>query len=129
MIVPRKGNDQIGYSADIPEGLEYKEISQNEDGTYTVTGVEYIKGVPVSITSFQGKEQLRNINKYDQVIATIDAMISGGDPLGPRYKNAFDTIPYWRRNSETIQNMAASIGIVGADLDNFFIEAKQIELP
>jgi hypothetical protein len=130
MIVPRKGNDQIGYSAEIPEGTKYESAVLNPDGlTYTLTGVESINGVPVTITAFQGKEQLRNIGKYDQVIATIDAMISGGHPLGARYKNAFETIPHWKRNSETIQNMAGSIGIVGTDLDNFFIEAKKIELP
>lgn len=121
--------NKINGKPDIPEGTEYESAVLNTDGeTYTLTGVEYINGVPISITNFQGKEQLMAIGKYDEVLAVLDAMVAGGHPLGRRYRNAFDTIQVWYRTSLVIQEMAASVGIVGTGLDEFFKEAKLIEL-
>lgn len=126
MIVPRKGNETEGYRPDIPEGTVFKSCYQNDDGTYTLTDVEYINGVPVTITAFQGIEQLRKLGKYNAVLEIINGLKSTDPDMGEKMENAMKTILIWQRHSETIQYMAASVGV---ELDAFFIEAKKIKLP
>jgi hypothetical protein len=142
MIVDIIGTGQIGDSLrpNLPTDYHYESWEDLGDGTCKVHGLqipEYvgilegekvIKRIPQWITNFQGRAQLIRMGKLQDVLGVIEYLKINDPEKGYMYEAVFNTIAEWQRISQTIIEMAGSIGIVGEDLDNFFINAKQIEL-
>jgi hypothetical protein len=108
------------YVPDLPEGLVYESCTLNLDGeTYTIKGLKEINGVPVRITTLQGKLQLINMDLLDKVEEIIYS-------AGSREKVYWEYAINWERSNPIINGFAAAIGMTQEELDSFFIEASKL---
>ena len=109
------------YIPDIPEGLIYESCTLNPDGiTYTVTGVTQINGVPMVISTLQGKLQLIKMGLLD----TLEVIIA---QAGSTEKFYWEYATTWERASPILNRLAPVIGMSQEGLDNFFIEASKLK--
>lgn len=76
--------------------------------------------VPYSVTPTQGRIQLKQMGLLDQVNQMIEA--SDDDALKIYWEYSLS----WERNNSYISSLANILGMSENDLDNFFIQASQI---
>ena len=103
---------------------EFVNIYEGEDEEEKI-----VKRIPQWITKLQGRLMLKRIGKYEQVLEEIEKVKQQDPDLGDMMEVGFSDAEKWQRISQMINGMAASIGMSQDDLDDFFIHAKQIELP
>jgi hypothetical protein len=108
------------YVPDLPEGAVYESYFLNEDGlTYTVTGVTELNGVPLTISTLQGKLQLIKMGLLD----TIEGMIT---QEGAAEKIYWEYAIEWERSSPILNRLAPAVGMDQNGLDQFFISASKL---
>jgi len=108
------------YVPDLPEGTVYESCFLNEDGlTYTVVGLTELNGVPLTISTLQGKLQLIRMGLLD----TIEGMIS---QQGAQEKIYWEYATTWERSSSILNRLAPTIGMTQEALDQFFISASKL---
>lgn len=108
------------YVPDIPQGTIYESVYLNPDGeTYTITGVKEINGVPLVISTLQGKLQLIKMNLLDQIEMIIAQ-------AGQEELIYWEYAITWERTSPILNRLAPMIGMSHEDLDKFFINASKL---
>lgn len=108
------------YVPDLPQGTVFESMYLNEDGeTYTVIGVTEINGVPLTISTLQGKLQLIKMGLLD----TLELIIA---QAGAEERIYWEYATTWERTSLILNRLAPTIGMSQTDLDNFFISASKL---
>jgi hypothetical protein len=108
------------YVPDIPDGTIYESAFLNPDGeTYTLTGVTEINGVPLVISTLQGKLLLVQMGLLDML---EDMINQAGQPE----KIYWEYATTWERASPILNRLAPMIGMSQEDLDQFFINASKL---
>jgi len=108
------------FVPDIPENIAYTSCTLNPDGeTYTLTGVSFTNGMPLKISTLQGKLLLAQMGKIDQIEAMIQ---QSGRPEQIYWEYATE----WERTSPILNRLAPVVGLSQADLDQFFINASKL---
>lgn len=119
MIVQKIQDEKGNFIPDIPQGLQYKSVTLNNDGqTYTVEFTpEQLKNN--RITPAQGRAQLNREGKLSAVAAHIE------QGSNEELKIFWEYSTFWDKNTPTLQSLAQGFSI---DLEDFFSKAKSIQL-
>ena len=119
MIVQKTQNESGAFVPNIPEGLSYQSATYRaETDDYLITFTpEQLEANRISPA--QGKTQLSRLGKLQAVRNLVTN--SGNEELEIFWEYA----TFWDKNTATVQSLAQAVGV---DLEQFWIDAKQISL-
>lgn len=122
---PGTANQQIG--GEIPVGWVAMIVEKGDADVVATVAGEWVSRIPSTVSRFQGREAMWQTPHGDtSLFEAAEAVIN--DPATPAmYRRAWADLQEFRRDSEMLIAIAATLGLTAQDLDNLFIFAASLK--